>query len=138
MCSELFRCNTFTFFALNRSFEKFNKRLSDRDCVRFRSVGLLFTNVLLDGAPAVHRVEKVSGTTHPIYELKLTPPGSRGPQRRVLCSVRDRKIICLIGISKDEPKLRPQDVRRADKAAGIYLESERDRRSEEDERGSSP
>lgn len=127
MCSPFHQCNSFTFYTVSKSVEKFLDRLSDRDWDKFNSVAHLFTVMLRTGAPAVHRVEKVTGTTNTIWELKITIPGTPGPQLRMLCIVRGRKIICVRGIDKRDPHLRPGDVRTADAAARRYLRGERER-----------
>lgn len=131
MRTELFRCNTFIVYSLNRQVEGFLVGLSPRDWVRFDSVVELFTRLLLTGAPAVDRIEKVSGASNKLYELKITKPGSKGPQRRVLCLVKGRAIVCVRGIDKRQPRLRPQDIKAADRAATDHL-----RASDEQERKS--
>lgn len=121
MCSELFKCNSFTVYLLNQQVEEFLVGLSPHDWVKFDSVVELFTRLLLTGAPAVDRIEKVSGASNKLYELKITPPGSKGPQRRVLCLVQGRAIVCVRAIDKRQPHLRAKDIRVADKAASEYL-----------------
>lgn len=124
MCSELFECNTFTVYSLNPQVEGFLADLSPQNWVKFDSVVELFTRLLLTGAPAVDRIEKVKGASGKIYELKITAPGSKGPQLRVLCLVKGRAILCLRGIDKRQSRLRRQDIEAADKAATDYLRVE--------------
>lgn len=138
MCSELFKCNTFTVYALNQQVEDFLVELSPRDWVKFNSAIELFTHLLLAGAPAVHRIEKVSGASNKLYELKITPPGSKGPQLRVLCVVKGRTILCVRGVDKRQPQLRLQDIRTADKAVTNYLRSRNDRKSKSKKRKKDP
>jgi hypothetical protein len=127
MRSPFHQCNSFTFHYYNKSVAKFVERLSDRDWDKFNSVADLFTTTLLTGAPAVHRIEKVKGATNTIWELKITVPGTPGPQLRMLCSVHGRKVICLRGVDKRDSQLRLSDVRAADAAAGRCLRGERER-----------
>jgi hypothetical protein len=124
MCSELFSCNSFTVYSHNRQVENYLADLPHRDWLRFAAVAERLTMVLLAEAPAVDRIEKVAGASNKLYELKISPPGSNGPQQRVLCLVDGRKIVCLRGIAKRQPRLRPADVRAADKVAGSYLRAE--------------
>lgn len=127
MRTELFKCRSFTVYSYNRQVDDFLADLPRRDWLRFVSVVERLTMVLLTGAPAVDRIEKVVGAANKLYELKIAPPGSKGPQPRVLCLVDGRRIVCLRGVDKRQPKLRPADVRSADKAAGAYLRAEHER-----------
>lgn len=138
MCSELFKCDDFTIYALNSKVEEFFCDLSPRDWVKFDSVVKLFTQLLLTGAPAVDRVAKVAGTANKLYELKITPPGSKGPQLRVLCIVRGLKIVCVRAIDKRQPRLRSQDIKAADRAAGEYQRDEDERKGKGTKRREDP
>jgi hypothetical protein len=128
MCSELFKCKPFTVYKYSSQVGDFLADLSHRDWLRFVSVVERLTALLLTGAPAVDRIEKVRGTSNKLYELKIAPPGSKGPQPRVICLVDGRKIICLRGIDKRQPRLRPRDVQLADKIASSYLADKRERK----------
>jgi hypothetical protein len=121
MCTELFKCGKFTVYVHNKRVEDFVIDLSPRDWEKLDSVLELLALMLLSGAPPVDRIVKISGATHKLYELKVTPPGSKGPQLRVLALVDGRKIILLRGIDKREPRIRSREIRTADKAAGEYL-----------------
>ena len=135
MRSPFYQCNSFTFHCYSKSVAKFVENLSDRDWDKFNSVANLFTTMLLTGAPAVHRVEKVKGTTNTIWELKITVPGAPGPQLRLLCILRGRRVICLRGVDKRDSQLRLSDVRAADAAAGRFLKGERERQRKPEEAG---
>jgi hypothetical protein len=139
MSSELFKCEPFTVYSHNRQVGDFLADLSRRDWLRFVAVVKRLTLLLLTGAPALDRIEKVKGATNKLYELKIAPPGSKGPQPRALCLVDGRRIVCLRGIDKRQPKLRPADVRSADRIAGAYLRSQgelaRERKSKKGSRG---
>jgi len=138
MCTELFECDSFTVYSHNNQVYDFLADLSRRDWDRFAGVVKRLTMLLLTGAPALDRIEKVKGASNKMYELKIAPPGSKGPQPRVLCLVDGRKIVCLRGVDKRQPKLRPADVRRADKTASSYLGDERERGAKGRKGGKAP
>ena len=138
MCSELFQCNSFTVYSHSRQVHHFLADLSRRDWDRFASVAERLTKVLLTGAPAVDRIEKVAGASNKMYELKVAPPGSKGPQLRVLCLVDGRKIVCMRGIDKRQPKLPPGDVQTADKLASSYLSLQHERKGKGRKRRKGP
>lgn len=137
MCSELFPCNSFTVYAHNRQVADYLADLPHRDWLRFAAVVKRLTMVLLTGAPALDRIEKVAGASNKLYELKVSPPGSKGPQERVLCLIDGRKIVCLRGMDKRQPKLRHADVRTADKNASSYLRAQHES-SRKGRRGKAP
>jgi hypothetical protein len=128
MRSELFECNGFNIIPLNKQAEDFLLGLSDRDWAKFESAVVFFTRLLRSSAPAVHRVEKVSGSSTKLYELKITAPHSKGPQLRLLCAVRGRQILCVRGVDKRQPHLRRQDVEAADRAVADHLRSKNERK----------
>lgn len=139
MRSEILKCGKFTFFPLNKQSEDFLFGLSDHHWMKFESAAVFFTRMLLTGAPPVDRVEKVSGSSQKLYELKISPPGSDGPQLRVLCAVEGRRILCARGVDKRQRRLRPNDIKIADKAVADHIRSEHERRGKKKRiRGGSP
>jgi hypothetical protein len=134
MLSELFKCGQFQVFALNKQVEDFLSGLSDYHWMKFESVSALFTQMLVTGAPAVDRIEKVSGSSQTLYELKITSPGSNGPQLRVLCGVEGRRILCVRGVDKRQRRLRPNDIKIADKAIAEHIRSKNEQRRGKEKR----
>lgn len=130
MRSEIFKCGNFSFFPLNKQCEDFLLTLSDYHWMKFESAGAYFTRMLATGAPAVGRVEKVSGSSQKLYELKITAPGSDGPQLRLLCAVEGGRILCVRGIDKRRRRLRPNDIKIADRAVADHIGGEDERRRE--------
>ncbi|HEX3239201.1 MAG TPA: hypothetical protein VHR18_03580 [Solirubrobacterales bacterium] len=116
MGPKLFQCNTFSIYALTKQAEDFAGALSERDWEKFDAAMTYFTRCLLTGAPVLRRAEKVRGSTQKLYELKITAPGSKGPQQRMLCAVEGRCILCVRGIDKRQRRLAVADIEAADKA----------------------
>lgn len=61
------------------------------------------------------RLERVEGSSTGLYELKVTPPGRRGPHTRLFFVVADRIAWVSSGIVKTRRKLSRSDIAYADK-----------------------
>ncbi|MGC1853295.1 MAG: hypothetical protein WA687_12735 [Solirubrobacterales bacterium] len=127
MGPKLFECNGFSAHPITPQADRFALALSARNWAKFDAAMEYLTRCLCVGAPVVGRAEKVSGATHKLYELKITTPGSKGPQLRMLCTVEGDRILCVRGVDKRQPKLRPEDVRAADKALRDYAGKKHER-----------
>jgi hypothetical protein len=134
MGPKLFECNGFSIHSLTKQAEHFALALSERDWAKFDAAMEYLTRCLRTGAPVVGRAEKISGSRHKVFELKITAPGSKGPQLRMLCAVEGRQILCVRGIDKRQPKLRLEDIRAADKALREYAGRKHERPPVKEER----
>lgn len=116
MSPTLSECNGFSIHLTTRQAERFALALSERDWAKFDASMEYLTRCLRTGAPVVGRAEKVSGSSCQLYELKITAPGSKGPQLRMLCGAEEERVLCVRGVDKRRPKLRPEDIRAAERA----------------------
>lgn len=128
MCPTLFKCNGFSIHLTTKQAERFALALSERDWAKFDATMEYLTRCLRTGAPVVGRAEKVSGSARKLYELKITAPGSKGPQLRMLCGVEGKRILCVRGVDKRQPKLRPEDIGAAERALRDHAGGKRERR----------
>lgn len=86
--------------------------LEDLDAIGrrdFMVAARVLATSLACGRPAAGRSERIAGSSVGLFELRITPPGRRGPHARLLY-VRERNTIwCARGVLKRE-RLRRADI----------------------------
>jgi hypothetical protein len=80
--------------------DQFVGRLTDSEWNDFVVAATILENSLRSGRPPSGRAERVEGSRVGLWELKITPPGRRGPQLRVLYIRERRTILCAWGCEK--------------------------------------
>jgi len=88
---------------------------SERDQMDFEIAARILDRSLRTGRPPSGRAERAEGSPTGLFELKVTPPGRRGPQKRLLYVRRSRTIWLVSGVDKRSPKLRRSDIEHADR-----------------------
>jgi hypothetical protein len=68
---------------------------------------------LAAGRPPAGRASRVAGTSCGLFELRITPAGSRGGHLRLLYVREGDSIRCALGVLKRE-KLKRRDIQRAE------------------------
>jgi hypothetical protein len=122
----LFECDNFKFHTTTKQAEKFVDRLSDHDWARFASACKLMAIALKSGQNPAGRVQRVSGSSSGLFEIKITPPGAKGPALRMLCVVQGSEVLCVRGVDKRQGQLPAREIKLADKAVAIRREVEGD------------
>lgn len=100
--------------------KRFLEDLPERDWRKFLSAARLVAQALEPGSGLSGRLERVQGSRVGLLELKVTAPGSPGPQLRILCIRKGRTIWCTRGLVKRE-RLPRREVELAEAAARRYL-----------------
>jgi hypothetical protein len=92
---------------------EFVESLDDVGKRDLRIAGRVLATTLATGRPPAGRSERVRGSTTGLYELRVTPPGRRGPHARLLYLREGNAIRCVRGVLKRE-SLRRRDIQLAD------------------------
>ena len=80
------------FQAISDQAEEFIDELSESNWTDFLVAATILENSLRSGRPPSGRAERIKGSRVGLWELKVTPPGRRGPHVRLLY-VRDGRTI---------------------------------------------
>jgi hypothetical protein len=94
--------------------QAFIESLDDIGRRDFRVAARILATSVASGRPPAGRSERVAGSRVGLYELRITPPGRRGPHARLLY-VRERNaILCALGVLKRE-RLSRTDIETAER-----------------------
>lgn len=81
--------------------------------VRFEVAARVLATSLAAGRPPAGRAERVASSSCGLFELRITPRGSRGAHLRLLYVRDGNSIRCALGVVKRE-KLKRRDIERAE------------------------
>lgn len=109
----------FTFHPLSKQVEKFFGGLSAHDWARFVAQAEQLAVAMSVGQPPAGRTVKVRGSSV-LWEMKITPPGSKGPQARLLFAVDGKRVLCARGVDKRDRRLSRHDVVMAEREVAAY------------------
>ncbi len=94
----------FTFRCTNQQTAAFVDELSAADKTKLASAARIAATSLAIGRPAANRWQKIRGSKG-LFELKVTAPGSPGPQVRLICAVADSTVLLVHGLVKTQSAL---------------------------------
>jgi len=80
------------------------------------------------GRPSA-RIARISGSHCGLFEMRVTPPGRRGPQTRLFYITDKREFLVLRGTDKRRPKLLRSDIELAERDAVAHRRERRKRNS---------
>lgn len=123
----LFECSFIEFIPITKQVREFVRDLSESDWNRFAAQCQLLGEALHTGTPPSGRTTKVKGSKH-LWELKITPPGTTGPQLRVLFTTKSKRVLLLRGVDKRTQRLSRHEIALA----------ERDLRADPETKGGEP
>jgi hypothetical protein len=66
------------------------------------------------------RIERVEGSGPGLFELRVTPPGRRGPHVRLLYLAQRREFLVVRGLLKRQRRIGRREIELADRAATQY------------------
>ncbi len=118
----LFKCGSIEFHTHTKQAQEFVHKLDGVDWSRLTAQCHLLADALETGTPPTGRTAKVRGSKQ-LWELKVTPPGSSGPQARLLYVVDGKKVLFLRGVDKRQPRLSRHDIGLAERDAAAYAET---------------
>jgi Phage derived protein Gp49-like (DUF891) len=97
--------------------ERFFATLTTREEKDFRVVATLLDRTVRIGRSPGGRAERIEGSEAGIWELRVTPPGRRGPHTRCLYLCDGRDILVLRGLRKAERGIPRGEIELAERAA---------------------
>lgn len=116
----------------NGFFAEFDKR-EHRD---FRVAAAILDTSLRKGRSPGGRSERVEGSRAGLFELRITPPGRRGPHTRALYVCEGPALLIVRGVHKAQRGIRKREIELADRAALAWQEHGDERGRDRAPRGS--
>jgi hypothetical protein len=113
-------------------FAEFGKR-EHRD---FRVAATILDTPLRKGRSPGGRSERVEGSQAGLFELRITPPGRRGPHTRALYICEGPALLIVRGVHKAQRGIRQREIGLADHAALAWRERGDERGGDQAPRGS--
>lgn len=118
----LFKCSSIEIIPITKQVRDFVRNLSPADWARFAAQCRLLAEALETGTPPTGRTAKVKGSKR-LWELKLTSPGARGPQLRLLFTTEAGRILLLRGVDKRQARLSRHEIDLAQRDLLAYEEA---------------
>jgi hypothetical protein len=115
-CSPIYEGEWLNFKAISKQVQEFFRGLSTSEWNDFVVAATILEASLRSGRPPCGRAERVEGAGLGLWELKITPPGRRGPHLRLLYVREGRTILCAYAIKKRQSAIRRRDVELASRA----------------------
>jgi hypothetical protein len=110
-----------TFCAITKQANEFLRGLSRDDWRDFVVAATILETSIRAGRPPAGRSEKIEGSKVSLFELRITPPGRRGPQLRLLYIRRRRHILCARGVVKRTGAISRREVTLCEAAVKDFL-----------------
>jgi len=120
--------------AITKQAETFLEGLTERERRDFEVAATILDRSRERGRPPGGRSERVAGSKHGLFELRITPPGRRGRHTRALFIAEGKEILVVRGVRKAQRGIPRGEIVLADRAASEYRR-ERDEGIGEEERG---
>jgi Phage derived protein Gp49-like (DUF891) len=116
--------------------EKFFVDLDEREQRDLRVAGAILDTSLAIGRPPGGRAERVAGSTAGLWELRVTPPGRRGPHTRALYICEQRALLVVRGVRKAQRGIPRRQIELADGEALTWQRRAGERSKTDNARGS--
>ncbi len=110
-----------SFHATTDQARRFVDELDARGRLDFAVAAAILDTSLQSGRPPAGRAERVRGSRCGLFELRVTPPGRKGPHVRLLYLPVGRRMLVVRGLIKRQARLPRGDIDIADRAAGALL-----------------
>lgn len=122
-------CEQLTFRAIETAPDNYPARafIDNLDATGLRDFHVaarLLATSLASGRPPAGRAERIAGTRCGLFELRITPPGRRGPQARLLYVQERSTIWCVRGVVKRE-RLHRTDIELAERTVKTWRANRR-------------
>jgi len=121
---------------ITRQFKELHAEFDERERRDFEVAATILDTSLATGRPPGGRSERVKGTRAGLFELRITPPGRRGPHTRALYICEGRAVLMVRGLRKVERGIPRRDIRLADRDALAWRRRDDERQRHQDTRGS--
>ena len=117
MSPSFFTCNSFKFQPITKQVADFVEGLDDSDWEKLTACAERLTSAYLTGRGFCGRSERIRGASVAgLFELKITAPGTRGPQLRLLCVREGSRILCARGVVKRQAHIPRGEIDLAEQA----------------------
>jgi hypothetical protein len=130
MPPPLLTCNSISFHCASSQVEEFLEKLSKPDYAKLQAAAQIAANSIESGRPPANRWQRVRASSA-LFELKITAPGSRGPQLRLLCACDGPRVLLLRGLVKRQRALPGREIKKAEEALAAYRQLQQGPRQRE-------
>lgn len=96
---------------------EFLANLSEREHRDLRVAATILDTSLATGRPPGGRSERVRGSAAGLWELRITPPGRRGPHTRALYVCEGRELLIVRGMRKAQRGIPRREIELAERDA---------------------
>jgi len=103
--------------AITRQAEEFLDELSARERRDFEVAATILDRSRERGRPPGGRSERVAGSKQGLFELRITPPGRRGPHTRGLFLCEGSEVLIVRGVRKAQRGIPRREIKLADRDA---------------------
>ncbi|HEX6780837.1 MAG TPA: type II toxin-antitoxin system RelE/ParE family toxin [Solirubrobacterales bacterium] len=101
----ILRVDKYVFIALTEQAERYLLSLDEGAWKRFDNAARSLVLSFETGRPAAGRTEKIRNSAPGLFELRIDLAGRPGPQHRLICARDGKRVLCVRGFTKDQPKL---------------------------------
>lgn len=101
-------------------FDEFLAGMDRRERRDFEVAATILDTSLRRGRPPGGRSERVEGSRAGLFELRITPPGRRGPHTRALFIREGRALLMVRGLRKAQRGIPRREIALADRDALAY------------------
>jgi hypothetical protein len=122
--------------SITEQFDRFFLELDGRERRDFKVAATILDASLRKGRSPGGRSERVEGSRAGLFELRITPPGRRGPHTRALYICEGPALLIVRGVHKAQPGIRQREIGLADLAALSWRERSDERGGDRAPRGS--
>jgi phage-related protein len=118
--SSIYEGEYLYFQAISKQVLEWLEEATDRERANLAVAATILENSIRTGRPPAGRSERVEGSSTGLYELRVTPPGHRGVQVRILYVREGRTILCARAVSKRQRKISRREIELAERTIKDY------------------
>jgi hypothetical protein len=111
-----------TFHTITKHANEFCAGLDERERRDFEVAATLLDRSREIGRPPGGRAERVRGTKQGLFELRVTPPGRRGPHTRLIYISEGSELLILRGVRKAQRGIPRREIGLAERDAAAWRE----------------
>jgi phage-related protein len=128
----LFTGRCISIHTLTKQAEAFFGELTERERRDFKVVATVLDRSRELGRPPGGRSERLAGTKCVLFELRITPPGRRGPHTRALFVVVGREVLIVRGMRKAQRGIPRREIELAERDVAAAKDELDEGRGEEE------
>ncbi len=129
MRHQFLTCSPFRFIAITRQMADFVAGLEEPDAARLAAAAQNLADAYADNRPPAGRTQLIRGSkVRGLFELRVTVPGSGGPQLRLLAVREGEEVLCARGFWKCQAKIPRREIETAEAAIRADREGRREPR----------